>query len=266
MKKVIVLMLALCFTVLSCKKDEDKTNVSLTVKAKLQSETSFKPGVTVKVYRGTGGGQLVTEGITDVNGQIVFADLTTGDHTITGNFTNANNDNCSASYNLSLNDGSNFIEVVLTCGSDTTDICANVPCGEFGTLTETSTTCTCVCTNGFEGTDCNTPSRDKFVGSFSVNEVCPSGSASYIATITPSAQYINVFDINNFGDYAPSISVRAMADGNEFTLPNQAFNNGNLTITGGSGVTTNSGGVISISYSYILNGVSENCNAVYTRQ
>lgn len=37
----------------------------------------------------------------------------------------------------------------------------------------------CYCQDGYEGTDCNTPSADKYVGNYSVYESCTSGPANF---------------------------------------------------------------------------------------
>ncbi|MBK8565985.1 MAG: hypothetical protein IPN76_22250 [Saprospiraceae bacterium] len=104
----------------------------------------------------------------------------------------------------------------------------------------------------------DTPDRDKFLGSYNVNENCSSGNFNYSITITESANSEDAIVIGNFGDY--SVNVRATVSGNNIT-----FNDTQDAITF-SGSGNISGSTLTIIYTASANGVADNCTKTCIKQ
>jgi EGF-like domain len=141
-----------------------------------------------------------------------------------------------------------------------TDLCKDVDCGANGTCdTETGT---CVCTSGYEGTNCETRMTTKFVGNFNLTEVCTTGSDAYQCNVVESSGEITTIVFSNL--YNSSISVNATVDANgtDFTIASQAF--GSATISG-SGSINAAGTQITVSYTVVAGGVSDACSATLAR-
>ncbi len=103
-----------------------------------------------------------------------------------------------------------------------------------------------------------TPDRDKFLGSYNVNENCDTGNWSYAITITASANSDNAIVIGNFGDY--NVNVRATVSGD-----NVNFNDtqGGITFSGSGNI---SGNTLTIIYTASAAGATDNCTATCIRQ
>jgi hypothetical protein len=146
-----------------------------------------------------------------------------------------------------------------------TDACQDVDCGTNGTCVEGD----CVCDAGYEGTNCDTEERADFLGNYLLNETCPSGSiVDYAVTINPSGSDVTKILINGFGGFqcgGSNIVVEATVDGDNLTIANQEFCQGQITITSGNGTINSAGLVINLTYSADY-GVVETCTATYTKQ
>jgi hypothetical protein len=105
------------------------------------------------------------------------------------------------------------------------DPCANVTCLNGGICIEG----VCDCPSGYEGTNCQTLSRAKFLGNYSTTEVCPSGSANITVSVTALANDVTKVGINGGGIYADGT-----VSGNTITIPNQFIGAGseNIVISG----------------------------------
>ena len=104
----------------------------------------------------------------------------------------------------------------------------------------------------------DTPARDKFLGSYNVNDVCDSGNWNYSSTITASSGNEDAIIIGNFGDFG--VNVRAIvSDANiNFNDTQDGINfsgSGNL-----------SGNTLSIIYTASEAGLTDNCTATCIKQ
>lgn len=86
---------------------------------------------------------------------------------------------------------------MVTYTACTKDECKDVVCQNGGTCV----TGTCNCPTGYEGTNCETITRDKFVGTYTGTENCTVGSDTYSITIDKNSDdlkmtYKNVYNQN----------------------------------------------------------------------
>jgi len=120
------------------------------------------------------------------------------------------------------------------------DPCKDVTCLNGGTCVDG----TCNCAAGYEGTDCSTESRVKFLGTWTASDNCSSsGTPSYVVTISNGTSVVDV-NIVNFWD-AFANAVHATVDGNTITIASQEPDNDNFFV---SGQGTISGSTITWSY------------------
>lgn len=94
----------------------------------------------------------------------------------------------------------------------------------------------CYCQNGYEGPDCAALTRDRFVGTYTMDGYCHCGGANPV--------FIDPFQVNvtaasddlsfNFSmlDASVSLPIEALVNGQSFDIPAQSFS-GNITISGG---------------------------------
>lgn len=126
------------------------------------------------------------------------------------------------------------------------DACKDVVCQNGGTCVDGD----CTCPVGYEGTNCQTLSRDKFIGVFTGSETCTVGTDNY--SITCSANSDNTkFNIQNL--YNQSLTAIASANGNAFTIPSQTVGSGVTAV--GSGTIT--GNTMTVTYT-VNDGVTSN--------
>ena len=135
------------------------------------------------------------------------------------------------------------------------DPCKDVVCNNGGTCTDG----TCACTSGYEGTDCSTEMRTKFIFSGSLSDAGTTDSSynnstghvysafSYVASISKNTATTDIL-INNLGNYncsSGSYSVSATVNSSTtFTIASQVVCG---TTFSGSG-TLNSSGKVVITY------------------
>ena len=149
-----------------------------------------------------------------------------------------------------------FVALALTGCKDE---CKDVVCQNGGTCDEG----TCLCATGYEGTNCETEVRAKFVGSYSVQESCQSGNYTFSMSVTSSSTGVSNIIINNFYDIG--ISVSASITGNSVTIPNQTINDQGVAFTvSGSGQL--SGNILTLTYNISAGADSDSCTAPCTKQ
>ncbi len=158
----------------------------------------------------------------------------------------------------------NFATAVLALGfvfsftSCEEDLCKDVTCATGGTLTDNGTTCTCVCGDGYEGTDCATLSRTKFLSASGAEttwdaiDICPLGGGvidtfAFDAKIQPSGSSEISVLVNNFGGFGTQYTFTVPVDGDRFDL--STFDFGGVTVTNISGRINAAGTVITVTYS-----------------
>ncbi|MBI1266481.1 MAG: hypothetical protein GC193_03515 [Cryomorphaceae bacterium] len=139
------------------------------------------------------------------------------------------------------------------------DECDEVLCQNGGTCNDGI----CACATGYEGAECATETRSKFLGSYSVSESCSSGNYTFNLTITTSSTGVRNVIINNFYDFG--ISVSATISGNSLTIPNQTVSSGGAAYTiSGSGQIT--GNILTLTYTIAAGAESDSCTSICTKQ
>jgi hypothetical protein len=130
------------------------------------------------------------------------------------------------------------------------DACKSVTCNNGGTCSGG----TCTCATGYEGTSCQTASRDKFDKTWSANETSVGTNGSkplvYSPTIAASTTATSVTAVNISGlatDGTPFFNnlVTATVSANVITIPTQSPDNDSYSVSG-SGTYAN--GIITWNY------------------
>jgi hypothetical protein len=147
------------------------------------------------------------------------------------------------------------------------DPCKDVTCAATGVATEVNASCSCVCDSGYEGTDCATLSRAKFIGTYTVSDACSaSGSANYTVTIAASSTDETRVLIGNFwNSYAANVT--ATVDGNTLTIANQDPDSDGYPVQGTATYNTTAN-TITINYTVTETASGDNdvCQATFTKQ
>lgn len=136
------------------------------------------------------------------------------------------------------------------------DKCKDTVCNNGGTCNESDGSCSCAV--GYEGTDCATLSRAKFIGVFIGTETCTIGSDAYSITCSASASDLT-FNIQNL--YNQSLTAVASANGNAFTIPSQTVGAG-ITASGSGSIT---GDNITVTYTINDGAVTNTCTFTGTK-
>ena len=148
-----------------------------------------------------------------------------------------------------------------------TDACKDVECGDFGTCLEGD----CVCDAGYEGTDCATLSKDKFLGTsgaaatYAVSDNCTgSGAATYTVVMSPSSTDDTKVLLADFWEFFTN-PVEATIDGEKITIANQDPDSDGYTVEGSGTYASN---VITFSYSIteVSSGDVDTCTSTWTKQ
>lgn len=136
------------------------------------------------------------------------------------------------------------------------DPCANISCGANGTCIDGD----CVCDQGYEGLNCEQETRDKFLGTYIVNETCQGSSDSYTMTIAisgSSAQQVNVTNLYNAGH-----TLLATVSGNDIAISSQTVSG--ITYTG-VGTINSSGNVLTMNFQITDGTNSDSCSFTGTK-
>lgn len=139
------------------------------------------------------------------------------------------------------------------------DPCKDVTCLNGGTCAEG----TCDCTTGYEGDDCGTQERTKFIGTYGVSDVCSlSGGSGYDCTIKTSGTDISKVLITNVWD-SFSADVVATVSGTTITVANQEPDSDGYTVAGNG---TISGTTISMTLTITetTTSTADICNSTWT--
>ena len=133
----------------------------------------------------------------------------------------------------------------------------------LGTLSFSITSCNKSCDTGYEGSDCKTETRAKFLGSFVGNEECIVGNDTYTVTITKSAVNPEVKVILS-NVYNQAFTATASVDVYSLTIDNQIVATG-ITVSG-AGSLSRDEKFLTMKYS-ISNGTNFNtCTFSGTKQ
>jgi hypothetical protein len=136
-----------------------------------------------------------------------------------------------------------------------TDACKDVDCGLNGTCVDGD----CVCDAGYEGVDCDTEERAKFLGTYNVSESCTSGNYTYSVTVSTSSSSVASIIISNFGDYG--VNVTGTVSGSAVTIASQSVGGGQFQ---GSGQI--SGNIMTITYTVTAGTSTDSCTMTCTKQ
>lgn len=115
--------------------------------------------------------------------------------------------------------------VLLTLGAFTAitytscnkDECKDVVCNNGGTCVDG----TCQCSTGYEGTNCQTESRTKFIKSWSASDQTGSSNLVYTVAIAAGAQINSVLISNAFSDDFFANPITATVQGNTISIAEQ---------------------------------------------
>jgi hypothetical protein len=153
-----------------------------------------------------------------------------------------------------------FSATFMSC---TPDPCKDVICNNGGSCLDGA----CQCASGFEGTNCQTLSRAKFIGTYNCSDACSTGSGTYVNTISASADSMKITFGNMSGlttALATPTSVFATVSGSNFTIPSQPVVGAVATSIAGSG--SMSGSIISTTYTVTVGAVTDACSGTWTKQ
>ncbi|MCB9186308.1 MAG: hypothetical protein H6601_06125 [Flavobacteriales bacterium] len=138
------------------------------------------------------------------------------------------------------------------------DACKDVECGDNGTCVDGD----CQCDTGYEGTDCDTEERAKFIGTYNVTEACTSGNYTYSITTAASGSGITTIIISNFGDYGVNVTATVKNDNSsQLVIANQTVGGGTFSGTGQI-----SGNILTITYNVTAGTSTDDCTMTCTKQ
>ncbi len=112
--------------------------------------------------------------------------------------------------------------------------------------------CTKTCDPGYEGSDCKTETRAKFVGQYQGPETCTVGTDNYTLTVAKSST--DVLKITFTNVYNQAYTAIATVDGSSFTVESQTVASG-VTV---SGTGTLSGTTLTFTYTITTAGAASN--------
>lgn len=148
------------------------------------------------------------------------------------------------------------------------DACKDVVCANGGTCTDGS----CACPSGYEGTECNTQSLTKVLGTnnatvnynFSDNAGGTCGNYTGTFTASRSSADTTMLILTNLGGFGLTTSVKATVDKNTLTIPSQAVTGSTSNTISGNGTYSNG----TITGSYSNNDGTSTCtyNFTWTKQ
>jgi hypothetical protein len=132
--------------------------------------------------------------------------------------------------------------------SGCSDPCDSMNCGSNGTCTDGD----CLCDAGFDGLNCETELRAKFLGGYNATETCQSGTYTYEMSISAnpgSPDQVNIFIL---GDVV--LTLMAVVDRFGLSIPYQSVGTGTISGTGNI-----AGNVLTITTNTTSGGYSQSC-------
>ncbi|MFQ5334919.1 MAG: calcium-binding EGF-like domain-containing protein [Flavobacteriales bacterium] len=147
------------------------------------------------------------------------------------------------------------------------DPCKDMECLNGGECVEIDRkTAECNCTTGYEGDDCGTEMRAKFLSMYAAKETCDqTGNGTYTATISESSGSVSEIKITGaWGMFANGVI--ATVDGKDISIASQDPDNNNNLIVG-SGTMSNDQTMVSVTYTITdSSSAVNNCSSVWTKQ
>ena len=157
-----------------------------------------------------------------------------------------------------------FAFATVTFYTSCTDACKDVDCNDAKGGVCVDGTCDCSSATGYEGTDCKTEVRAKFIAGYTVVDGCSaSGAATYTINITISSSDVTKVLLSNFWGVFTN-SVVATVNGNSLTIASQQPDLDGYIVSGNG---TISGSTLSLNYTVIdPGGNTDVCSANCTKQ
>ncbi len=120
----------------------------------------------------------------------------------------------------------------------------------------------CVCPNGYEGSNCQIESRDKFIGQYQVYKNCHNSgtSESYNTYISPGNNVENVVIKNMINT---GLTAEAVVRGDYIKIPEQKLG---ATQIYGQGNYNEGSQTIDLEITYTQGGTAKNCNCSYQKR
>jgi hypothetical protein len=156
--------------------------------------------------------------------------------------------------------------VLFYCSGCDQKSCQDVVCG----VNQQCSRGQCFCVDGYEGTDCQTFSNQKYIGNYQVNENCFGSSSNfsfYNCSINSDPFYANRININNLFGLGANATALIFTDqsnqGNYIEIPNQS--QGALLFSG-SGTFDPLLNQLTLNLNYTFNGGSYQCTHTFYKQ
>jgi hypothetical protein len=127
------------------------------------------------------------------------------------------------------------------------DKCKDVVCNNGGSCNEG----VCSCPTGYEGANCETLSRAKFVGTYAGTEICSQGTDNYSITLAANSDALKLTYTNLYNENFTAICTIAATD--SFTF---AGSQGTATFSGSGRLSTNT---LTVHYTITNSGTTNSC-------
>ncbi len=141
------------------------------------------------------------------------------------------------------------------------DKCEDVTCQNGGTCNEDDGTC--ICATGYEGANCETAMRTKFLASYNVSNSCLPG-ATWACSIVTSAAAVDKVVLKDLGN-VPGLDAVGTVNGNAITIPSQTDTDsggGSWTVEGSGNISGNN---LSLTMKYTSGGTLT-CTETWVKQ
>ncbi len=140
------------------------------------------------------------------------------------------------------------------------DECKDVVCNNGGTCVDG----TCSCPTGYEGTNCDAKTRDKFIGSWAGSDKCGLGTYTITLSIAASSSSSVTALVSNPGGYGTAVTITGNVTASNTLSFNQQSVGGGRTLTG---TMTFNGNNMTFKYTVTeAVGTSDSCDGTYSRQ
>jgi len=113
--------------------------------------------------------------------------------------------------------------------------------------------CTKTCDLGYEGDNCKTEVRTKYLGNFNGSEACSSGNSTIAVNVITVSGDVTKVTFANLYNAGFNTTGTVQADGS-ITIANQAFGTGQI-----SGTAEIASGKVKVTYTVTGGGVSDAC-------
>jgi len=151
---------------------------------------------------------------------------------------------------------------VVTYTSCNKDKCKDVVCNNGGTCNTTDGTCSCK--TGYEGADCGTLTRAKFVGSWTGTDYCtnPSDTVGINLTVGTATNDVQA-TVTNAGGFGSTVTITGTVTAtNIITFTGQSVATG-VSLSGT--ITLNTSNTMTFAYTVVDNTGTQTCSGNYTK-